>query len=994
MTPLVVAILFVHLICPYPPFNAFADAREDDETEALIRSLSYGVVAMRSSGQHEEAYDAYRTLRRACGGKESVRSSTRKICEDALKRAEPRIKLLPYPDDGLLRRRSSSRTTLRPGEDVPIYVISMESRIDRRRLLVEDILRHVPNPVHFVRATPNGVRTDEYGYVISCCVDVCCYDHHQFVDALECERRTHFSAWKGWELDEQPHDAGYDTSIFSTLVPEGFAFHKVVLTLIQQFHFRPLKEGEIGLAIDHYRIWSHAFHSGHEHVIILEDDASFAHGPSVPMCSPNSRCDKGDFVDEKRSFAFPDALMTTSRRDEWDQLYFGGIDIVQRDPFQDVSDGLTSVRGFLSGVSYALSRSGLRKVLSEDYHRYLIPLDEFFPALALRKTFPSKNTQVGGHVRPDIRFIFKDRPAFNAYHVEPLRVVETDTEMSDEMSTPTSFVEVRCPLIDSDASSFVSASPIRGDHGTRDTVKMLENKNKWLIPIRVDDRTAIFMFNRHDLVNSTSLWTMTTAYCDSVVPTWWERRSRRRGDRNGRRIISGDVAELMFLTRTCVDVVSKCAAYTIMSSMSDISPPLRFDQHDLRGRWLTRQHRDDRWERLVDDVANVIVHALNDVTQTHHPIGTTRSCSARDNDTSCASSHEESVVSTHVNERQYNVSSTRRPTVMVMDCVDIVHSNVYDRLRRPTLARELRNWYHFIVDAFDMNAMMASRVDRRGLSNDDEIFFPLDLTKTVSAIPLLYDWIVAVSDVISDFLSTANDEHAEGKVLSHLCSRARTGIIVRWSSSLFSTSDSMESKFRTHGFVLDMPATEILRAGARRDAIDADDNRRGRGLYVFRRDTSRPFQSWITCQGDQCKWQSLVKFGFRVRQVQKGCAKNSSPHTYFPVMAYVNQGDSVLDKAVETCRDVLATQCAMGRRRLSLFAKRNSNKADFVPESCEAHPLTHNTTTEFNAPFVVSLTRWEMVCVESFLRRFNANYGRTLLSDFIDDGVVTDYCTE
>ncbi len=182
----------------------------------------------------------------------------------------PEIETLPYPD-GTTRKIILNRT-LHPGEDIPIYIISMDKDLNRRRSLANHVLSKVHNPATFVRANPRDVHTDEF--------------------------ETMFEIQKAWQLDSRFDDPSYDNTAFPV-----FVLHKQFETfnhnIMNQFHFRPMKEGEIGLAISHYRIWAHAYHSGLPYVIVLEDDAEFSN------------------FKESASFRIPESL----RNVDWDLLY-------------------------------------------------------------------------------------------------------------------------------------------------------------------------------------------------------------------------------------------------------------------------------------------------------------------------------------------------------------------------------------------------------------------------------------------------------------------------------------------------------------------------------------------------------------------------------------------------------------------------------------------------------------------------------------------------
>lgn len=169
---------------------------------------------------------------------------------------------------------------------------------------------------------------------------------------------------------------------------------------------RPLKKGEIGNSISHWSCWRDAAARGESHALVFEDDAVLTDSAV------------GRLLDGLRRLE--------ARHAGWDFVYLGRLPrplapaLLSRDI--PVEEGLVRPGYSHCAHAYVLSRSGLAKVLSVEFERALIPIDELLPALYTI------------HPRPDVARRY--RPLLDAYAFEPpiafhIGGAGSDTEASD-----------------------------------------------------------------------------------------------------------------------------------------------------------------------------------------------------------------------------------------------------------------------------------------------------------------------------------------------------------------------------------------------------------------------------------------------------------------------------------------------------------------------------------------------------------------------------------
>lgn len=150
---------------------------------------------------------------------------------------------------------------------------------------------------------------------------------------------------------------------------------------------RDLKPGEVGCALSHINVWMDAINSGHENILVLEEDFDIHNWPSQ---------------------AEWDALPA-----DWSMVYLGRN---ANDASKDVQINEQVIKPWYSYTShaYVINRKGLQSLLRQQYDINMVPVDEFLPAVA------------GVHARADMNQKFQDL-TFNAYSFNLNYVGQTST---------------------------------------------------------------------------------------------------------------------------------------------------------------------------------------------------------------------------------------------------------------------------------------------------------------------------------------------------------------------------------------------------------------------------------------------------------------------------------------------------------------------------------------------------------------------------------------
>lgn len=169
------------------------------------------------------------------------------------------------------------------------------------------------------------------------------------------------------------------------------------------YHKRPLKIGEIGCFLSHYFIWKEAIERNYSKIIIFEDDVRFGHS-FVPRLRHTLNDIKRLGYDEK-----------------W-ELLFLGRKIMGGDKWLD-GYALAWPGYTYWAIGYAMTNTGIRKLLAQQPLEKLVPVDEFLPIMFDK------------HDRPDWMEHFKPRDlvALAAHPVllAPMRYVGDNKYVSD-----------------------------------------------------------------------------------------------------------------------------------------------------------------------------------------------------------------------------------------------------------------------------------------------------------------------------------------------------------------------------------------------------------------------------------------------------------------------------------------------------------------------------------------------------------------------------------
>ncbi|KAL3090259.1 hypothetical protein niasHS_006711 [Heterodera schachtii] len=216
---------------------------------------------------------------------------------------------------------------------------------------------------------------------------------------------THFEAVDGQNLTEQELSA-------IRFLP-GFE---------DPYYKRPMKRGEIGCFLSHFKIWEEIVRNGHQRAVVLEDDVRF---------SPN-----GTLILKKTM-----EDLTRTRLD-WDLIYLGRKRIGTDEAFVPGHRFLSTVAYSHWTLGYAITLSGARKLLAVRPLERLLTLDEFLPIMFNRHP----NAKWSAHFSPRDLLAFATFPSV----VEPERYTNQPGYISDTEGS-----EVVGQLLDHDAMGHI-----------------------------------------------------------------------------------------------------------------------------------------------------------------------------------------------------------------------------------------------------------------------------------------------------------------------------------------------------------------------------------------------------------------------------------------------------------------------------------------------------------------------------------------------------------
>ena len=115
---------------------------------------------------------------------------------------------------------------------------------------------------------------------------------------------------------------------------------------------RPIKLGEIGCSLSHYKIWKRIVEEKIKFGIILEDDAVFS-----------------DDYNEK--------INEITKNIEYDMLYLGRKVFNKNE--EEVNENMVISNFSYWTIGYVLTNNGAKKLLNSNFEKNLIPVDEFLP---------------------------------------------------------------------------------------------------------------------------------------------------------------------------------------------------------------------------------------------------------------------------------------------------------------------------------------------------------------------------------------------------------------------------------------------------------------------------------------------------------------------------------------------------------------------------------------------------------------------------------------
>lgn len=179
---------------------------------------------------------------------------------------------------------------------------------------------------------------------------------------------------------------------------------------LDPYHKRPMKLGEIGCFLSHFKVWEDIVNNGYERAIILEDDVHFTRN--------------GKLIINKM---IEDLIKTHL---EWDFIYLGRKKMTPNgDEFFVASHRfLSTVAYSYWTIGYAISLQGAKKLITARPLDQMIALDEFLPIMYNRH--PNQNWTE--------KFSPRNLHAFSIYPVaiEPEKYTHQLGYVSDTESSP------------------------------------------------------------------------------------------------------------------------------------------------------------------------------------------------------------------------------------------------------------------------------------------------------------------------------------------------------------------------------------------------------------------------------------------------------------------------------------------------------------------------------------------------------------------------------
>jgi len=156
---------------------------------------------------------------------------------------------------------------------------------------------------------------------------------------------------------------------------------KMLPEFSEPYHGRPLTFGEIGCFMSHHKIWEDVIESGHDIVLVFEDDIRFE-----------------PYFVQKLDYLFAELRKIPDR---WDLVFLGRKILHNSDePWLESSSQLVEVDYTYWTLSYILTRKGAQKLLAANPLPKMVPVDEFIPIMYNRHPnetwkshFPNRDLQ-------------------------------------------------------------------------------------------------------------------------------------------------------------------------------------------------------------------------------------------------------------------------------------------------------------------------------------------------------------------------------------------------------------------------------------------------------------------------------------------------------------------------------------------------------------------------------------------------------------------------
>lgn len=146
-----------------------------------------------------------------------------------------------------------------------------------------------------------------------------------------------------------------------------------------EFWNRGVTSGEVGCAISHHRIWTHAHQNKFKRILVLEEDFEIVSEVSLNLL-------------RKVPPHFDLFYLGRNLLENWGHETFSDV------PLGDT--GIVKTGPSFNTHAYILSLTGVQKLLSKNFNKNIFPVDDFFIATTT------------GHIRTDLDFIKNDVISF------------------------------------------------------------------------------------------------------------------------------------------------------------------------------------------------------------------------------------------------------------------------------------------------------------------------------------------------------------------------------------------------------------------------------------------------------------------------------------------------------------------------------------------------------------------------------------------------------